>query len=239
MDFEKIPQKLQKDTRIILIRHGITDANCGLEFEGEPHLTRKGHEQSRKLADRLKRSGVMIDRIYASTLIRAKQTAQYTGLKFFLPVILSDALVEIGTGKSNWKPKNTREAEKVEISEGYVLWENQMKDLPEEKRWVSLEHLERLKKDLKEIVKEIEKISKENEGKTIAIFSHGGVIRLLRCFYNNPLEGLTQQNLKKTPWSENTSITIFDRNHLDNKYKVMLEDDYTHLKDRERGMKFP
>jgi broad specificity phosphatase PhoE len=238
MDFEKVPQKLQHDTRMILIRHGITDANCGLPFEGEPRLTQRGHEQSRKLAERLKKSRVKIDKLYSSTLIRAQETAQYTGVKFFLPVNLSQPFIEIGTGKTHWKPNKTREGEKIEIGEGYVLWETQMKDLPEEKRLVSLQHLERLKIDLKEILKELEKISKENEGKTIAIFTHGGVIRLLRCFYNHPIEGLTQQNLKKTPWSENTSITILDKNHLHNKYKVLLEDDHKHLATLERKIEF-
>ncbi len=210
MNFEKLVVKPKGNTRFILVRHGVTDANKGKPYVDEPKLDKDGHLQASKLAERFAKSGVKIDAVYSSALTRANQTALYTSKIFNLPVIKSKALVEVG--------------------DGYVQWENQMNDLPEESRFVSKEHLEYLKKEFKMIRNQIEKIENENTGKTVAIFTHGGVIRLLRCYYNNQIDGVTKKNLKDTPWSENTAITILDKGANDKKYKLILENDYRHLR---------
>ena len=210
MTFEKLVIKPKGNTRFIFVRHGVTDANKGKPYVDEPKLDKEGHLQASKLAERFAKSGVKIDVLYSSTLIRAYQTALYTSKTFTLPIIKSKALVEVG--------------------DGYVQWENQMNDLPEESRYVSKEHLRLLKEEFKLIQKQIEKIEKENTGKTVVIFTHGGVIRLLRCYYNNQIDGVTKRNLKDTPWSENTAITILDKGANDKKYKLILENDYKHLK---------
>ncbi|MDB5730153.1 MAG: phosphoglycerate kinase [Variovorax sp.] len=62
-------------TELILIRHGETDWNCELRFQGhiDVPLNDTGHEQARRLGLRL--AGEPVRHIVSSDLLRAQQTA--------------------------------------------------------------------------------------------------------------------------------------------------------------------
>lgn len=62
-------------TDFILIRHGETDWNREMRFQGhvDPPLNATGHEQARRLSLRLQ--GEKVDQFYASDLLRTRQTA--------------------------------------------------------------------------------------------------------------------------------------------------------------------
>ncbi|MFA5796782.1 MAG: histidine phosphatase family protein [Candidatus Woesearchaeota archaeon] len=70
-------KKKPSTTRLILVRHGETIANGKARVCGgwQSPLTRKGIDQAKKLAIRLKDES--IDIIYTSNLIRARKTAAY------------------------------------------------------------------------------------------------------------------------------------------------------------------
>ena len=73
-------------TEIIIIRHGETEWNITGRFQGHSDvpLSAAGHEQAELLGKNIALDD--IDKIYASDLIRAVETAQPLAARFGLPV---------------------------------------------------------------------------------------------------------------------------------------------------------
>ncbi|MDZ4145200.1 MAG: histidine phosphatase family protein [Burkholderiales bacterium] len=63
-------------TDLLIIRHGETDWNRELRFQGQVDvpLNATGHEQARRVAERL--AGETVHHLYASDLLRTRQTAE-------------------------------------------------------------------------------------------------------------------------------------------------------------------
>lgn len=82
-------------TELILIRHGETDWNRELRFQGQVDvpLNATGHEQARRLAQRLVAERLAVDHLVCSDLIRTRQTAQ-PALAALLPQLSLDALTD-------------------------------------------------------------------------------------------------------------------------------------------------
>lgn len=70
--------------KIILIRHGESESNVGINTKKDSPLTERGKKQVEHLADRLKQ--YRISEIYCSNLIRAKQTAEIISKKIKAPI---------------------------------------------------------------------------------------------------------------------------------------------------------
>ncbi|MBC7435089.1 MAG: histidine phosphatase family protein [Bdellovibrionales bacterium] len=85
-------------TELILIRHGETDWNRELRFQGQVDvpLNAVGHEQARRLAQRL--AGERVHQLYASDLLRTQQTAQPLSEQLQLPGVPDPALREQAFG---------------------------------------------------------------------------------------------------------------------------------------------
>jgi probable phosphoglycerate mutase len=81
-------------TELILIRHGETDWNRELRFQGhvDVPLNDIGHEQARRLGLRL--AGETAQQLISSDLMRAQQTAAPAALQLSLPVVTSASLRE-------------------------------------------------------------------------------------------------------------------------------------------------
>lgn len=95
-------------TELYLIRHGEAVANVepiigGLR--GDAGLTDRGREQARLLEGRLRAeglgAGLRADRLYASTLPRALETAEYVSRALDLPVQREDELHELRPGEAD------------------------------------------------------------------------------------------------------------------------------------------
>jgi broad specificity phosphatase PhoE len=86
-------------TRLILARHGQTDANIRMAIDSAPpggRLTEQGRRQADELADAL--ADEPITAVYASTAIRTQQTAQPIADRHGLKVHVAEGLHEVFVG---------------------------------------------------------------------------------------------------------------------------------------------
>jgi 2,3-bisphosphoglycerate-dependent phosphoglycerate mutase len=86
-------------TELVLIRHGETDMNRELRFQGHVNVSLNaiGLEQARRLAGRM--TGEQADAVYASDLLRACQTAEPIAGTLSLPAVTDQGLREQHFGR--------------------------------------------------------------------------------------------------------------------------------------------
>ncbi|GGQ94207.1 histidine phosphatase family protein [Deinococcus ruber] len=94
--------------RLILIRHGETDNNVSRVFRGpeggQSPLNAEGFQQAQKLAHSLKALNLPRPRVYASTYLRAQQTAQAIADALGVPLQVLNDIHEIDTGAFAGRP---------------------------------------------------------------------------------------------------------------------------------------
>ena len=91
-------------TELYLVRHGEAVANVEPVIggmRGDAGLTARGREQARLLEQRLRDRPVPADRLVASTLPRALQTAEHVARALELPVLPDDGLQELRPGEAD------------------------------------------------------------------------------------------------------------------------------------------
>ena len=156
--------------KILFIRHGETTGDVENRYGGDydDHLSAKGQEQSKNLAEVLKGKGIEV--IFASPLIRAQETAK---------AVAEQAVCEV-VAKQELKERNQygilTGMEKGEAKEKYPELAEALKD-----RLNTIEGAESYEDFSERIAGEFDKIINESEGKNevIAIVSHGGPFRVL------------------------------------------------------------
>ena len=86
-------------TELVLIRHGETDMNRELRFQGQVNvgLNAIGLEQARRLAARM--AGEKADAVYVSDLLRARQTAEPIAGELALQPVAESGLREQAFGR--------------------------------------------------------------------------------------------------------------------------------------------
>lgn len=86
--------------RLVLARHGQTDANIRMAIDAAPPggpLTEQGRQQAEELADQLATEPVAA--VYASTALRAQQTAAPVAARHGLDVVVVEGVHEIAVGE--------------------------------------------------------------------------------------------------------------------------------------------
>lgn len=192
--------------RLILIRHGETDKNLTKNLH-EPNdktaLNITGREQMEKTIERLKE--LSPSKIYTSTEQRAVESAQILARNLAIPIEEIEGLKErsfgIYTGQS-WD-------EVKKIFEPMTLQERYDFVPSGGESWRTFEA---------RLISAVQRITKENKNKTVAVITHGGVIKALMPFL---LKAPKEESYKDIP--ANASLTIFD---FDDKgfYKVTVND---------------
>jgi len=91
-------------TNLYLIRHG--EAYTNIEpviggMQGDRGLTERGSAQAAALARRLSSGEIAADVLYASTLPRARATAEHVAAALKLPIVWDDELHELRPGESD------------------------------------------------------------------------------------------------------------------------------------------
>lgn len=183
--------------KFLIIRHGYSKSNENGYFTGQTDvpLAESGKLQAEQTARYLYRR-FKISAIYSSPLQRAYQTAlplsEYTNL----PVFLEEDLKEINGG--DWEEKTPEQIFSL-YRQDYTLWLNDIGTA----RCTNGENMYEVQRRALRVLKNIATC---NDGKTIAVTTHAGVIRALQCAWLN----LPLSEMKKIPWVENASVSIIE-----------------------------
>ena len=181
-------------TTLLLVRHGYSLSNESGTFTGQTDvpLTEEGVRQA-ELTARYLAGNYQVDKILSGDLIRTVQTAKPLSELTKLPILKEKGLREIYGGK--WEGKKAEEISSLYPAD-YERWKNDVGNSCPTGG-------ESVKEVQVRAVKEIERIAFENEGKTVAVFTHACFIRAAECYY----EGLPLSGMKNIPWVKNASVT--------------------------------
>lgn len=179
--------------RILVIRHGESEGNLLGVFLGHTDLdlTERGRAQAELVGEHLK--SIPFDKIYSSDLIRAHHTALPLSEKTGIPVITRKDLREIFAGEWEMKPYDKL----AEPHEGaFEIW---MRDLGRA-RCPGGESVAEL---YDRVAKAITEIARENDGKTVAVFTHATPIKVFFTYAaGKPLE-----KVNDFAWVANASVS--------------------------------
>lgn len=180
-------------TEIYVIRHAQSEGNLFRMMQGhwDGDVTELGVRQIAALAERFR--DVHIDAVYASDLYRTRLTAGAILKYHDLPLHTDRALRELDMGP--WEGKYFGDLKKSEF-ESLRTFITSMEDWKVEGAETCVDVADRTYPCLV-------RIAEENDGKTVAVVSHGVAIRCLlsRCL------GIALSDVKDLPISTNTGVT--------------------------------
>jgi broad specificity phosphatase PhoE len=188
-------------TIFYLIRHGETDWNLSGRWQGHADvpLNEIGRAQARRLADRLRDENVNFDAIYSSDLQRAWETAGVVGSALGCMPIALPALREIDVG--SWSGMTAAEviARDADLYERVRSGEDLARGGDGE-RFLDL---------YTRVVAAVERLADQHPGETLALVTHGGVVRalLLHAARDKTISGVHHVHIGNT----SISILIGDR----------------------------
>lgn len=183
-------------TRIYLVRHAEAMGNVEEFFQGRTdcEVSEKGKKQLEFLAERFR--DIPIEAIYSSPLKRTIETAEAVNKYHDLPIIRDDSLIEINGGV--WEGKPWADLPMLYPLE-YDLWHNKMQNFYIAEGEKMTEVFDRMKNA-------VNKIAAENDGRTIAVVSHGCALRNFLCYaMGKPISAL-----KDVGWSDNTAVSLVE-----------------------------
>ena len=193
-------------TKIYLIRHAEAEGNLYRRIHGhyDSLVTERGLRQIDELKKRFE--AVEIDAVYSSDLLRTCKTAEAICVPHKLPLYTDKGLREVNMGV--WEDKTWGEVEYL-TPEALFAFNND----PASWRVEGSEEFFTLQKRLTDT---IAKIAGENEGKTIAVVSHGSAIRAFLC---GPLN-VPPEEIPKVPHCDNTAVALilYDNGVFDVEY---------------------
>jgi broad specificity phosphatase PhoE len=157
-------------TTIHLVRHGETDWNRDLRWQGhaDPPINEWGRDQARALGDEL--AGTPFAAVYSSDLRRAVETAEIVAARLDLPVAVEAALREIDVG--SWEGLTLAEIE-ARSPEAVRRWDD-----GGEHGWEGGESHEQMAARVRAA---IQRIAAQHRGEQVLVVSHGGPIRALKA----------------------------------------------------------
>jgi probable phosphoglycerate mutase len=156
-------------TRLILVRHGVTEYSVAKRFAGRSdlELTETGLEQARLAAGRVAELGP-VDALVSSPLRRTRQTAGQLAERLNLPVLVDDGIIETDFG--DW--------------DGYTYAEVGQKWPGELQRWmedptVAPPSGESFETVTRRVRRARDRILAQHTGRTVAVVSHVSPIKIL------------------------------------------------------------
>ncbi len=154
-------------THLYLIRHGEAWANVKpivAGMRGDEGLTPRGVAQAERLRDRLARGELQADVLIASTLPRARQTAEIIQPALGLPIIFDDDVQELRIGEADGM---TNQEAWARFGVPNFDAEPLRPIAPGGESWAEF---------TLRVGRALTRITSEHAGKTIVIVCHGGVV---------------------------------------------------------------
>lgn len=201
-------------TTIYLIRHAEAEGNLYRIAQGQDNsnLTDRGWRQVRALEERFKE--VHIDAVYSSDLYRTCATASAVYKPKGLPLHRVPELREICVGV--WEQQTWGDI--------YRGWPEQMRYFSVQPHLWEVEGAEKPQDVLERGLRAVRRIAAENDGKTVAIFSHGYIIRLML----GHLQGDSLEQIGQSRTGDNTCVALLEAEG--DSLRVVYRDDNSHLK---------
>lgn len=196
-------------TILIFIRHGESEGNKNSRFNGNLDLllTDRGREQAQKTAEYLDK--YKIDKVYASDLKRALETAEIIAKRQNLDVIKDKNLREIFGGDFEGQ---IYEDLRTKFPAEFGMWLNDLGNC----RCPNGESIREL---LHRFNKRIKEIAQENSDNTILIGTHAMPIRVMSTVWSK--KDITE--IRDFDFVRNASVTVVDYSDIEN--PIVLEYD--------------
>jgi 2,3-bisphosphoglycerate-dependent phosphoglycerate mutase len=177
-------------TELIVIRHGETDWNRQLRFQGQIDvpLNAVGEQQARRLAERLQSERV--DVVLSSDLQRARATAEAAAPGWQLPVWVEPLWREQAFGVLEGLDVPTIQARHAEL---WAQWVRHEADYALPDGGESNTHFHA------RVLRALQATAQAHAGRTVAVFTHGGVLDMLwRQAHGLPLHGARECEIPNT-----------------------------------------
>lgn len=183
--------------KFLIVRHGFSLSNKDGTFTGQLdiELSEEGKLQAAAVTKYLLQN-YRIDAVYSSDLSRAVDTVKGVADALNLPVNTDKDLREFYCGK--WEGLTVKEVEEL-YPEDLRLWRNQ-----DEIEYAGPTGGETRAQIGERAINTLIKIAKENDGKTVVVATHGGTIKAMQKYFNDPL------NLSAGGWATNASTTVVE-----------------------------
>ena len=179
-------------TELILIRHGETDWNRELRFQGQVDvpLNATGLEQARRVAQRLLAERFGVEHLVCGDLLRRGQTAE-PAAQALLPHLSLDAVAGPGLREQNFGVVDGLRVQDVKTDYAEA-WE----------RWVRFEADygmpggETTRQFHTRVMDAVQRIAQQYAGKTVLVVTHGGVLDMVwRTAQGLRLDGPRQSDI--------------------------------------------
>ncbi len=200
-------------TEIYLIRHTQAEGNLYRVMQGhwDGGVTETGLQQIDLLAERFK--NIPIDALYSSDLYRAYMTATAISRWHDIPIQKEPLLREINVGP--W--------ETMFFADVAHEQPEKMRDFVSDQEHWQLDGAETYHQVRDRAFPALERIARENEGKVVAVVSHGVTIRCLL----SRITGLSLNETEKLPICANTGVSKL--RYEDGHFTVEYINDFSHL----------
>ncbi|HSW19176.1 MAG TPA: histidine phosphatase family protein [Ramlibacter sp.] len=167
-------------TELILIRHGETEWNRQLRFQGQVDvaLNDTGREQARRVAERLRARRV--DALVSSDLLRAVQTADPSALARGLPLTVDSGLREQSFGAVDGLSVDEIQATQPQAWAGWLRFDADYR----------MPGGESARQFHARVTQALSLLARANAGRALAVVTHGGVLDMVwRSAQGLPLDG--------------------------------------------------
>lgn len=173
-------------TELVLIRHGETDMNRELRFQGQVNvgLNAIGHEQARRLAARM--AGEKADAVYVSDLLRACQTADPIASGLAISYVTEAGLREQHFGRVDGMRVEDIQRDHPDAWAGWLRFEPDFA-MPEGESTRAFHA---------RVIEAVQRLVAAHPGQTVVVVTHGGVLDMIyRTARSLGLDGPRQSDI--------------------------------------------